>query len=131
MTTREQAIGKTLEQIDALKIDWDSYYPIMENQDGQLICTGIVNGHYPDEFNDGNWSICGDDAYAMADEADTKVCGKTIQIDLSGVGHCWRAIARDDIPSSVIEDIEAEIIDGKRDSCADFVASNGLHYRWS
>ena len=64
-------------------------------------------------------------------EHDTTVCGKTIQIDRSGVGHNWRALDRDEIPANIIEEIEAEIIDGTQDSCVDFVASNGMHYRWS
>ena len=88
MSTREQAIGKTLEQIDALKIDWESYYPIMENQDGQLICTGLVNGYWPNEFNNGNWSICGDDAYAMADapESDETFHGANYTIRYTSAG---------------------------------------------
>lgn len=40
------------------------------------------------------------------------VAGHPIQIDRSGQGH------------------EGEIIDGGQSSCADYIASNGLHYRW-
>ena len=62
--------------------------------------------------------------------ADT-ICGRTIQIDRSGgQGHCWRSISVDEIPYSIIEEIEGEIIDGGADSCEDFIASNGQHYRW-
>lgn len=53
------------------------------------------------------------------------------QIDRSGVGHNWQTIDHDDIPANIVEEIEGEIIDGKQGSCADFVASNGMHYRWS
>ena len=65
----------------------------------------------------------------MADQQ-SKVCGKQIQIDRSGQGHCWRTISAGFIPYSVIEEIEGEILDGELDTCADFVASNGQHYRW-
>jgi hypothetical protein len=58
------------------------------------------------------------------------VAGMPIEHDNSGVGHNWRRISRDDIPADVAEEIEGEIIDGKRETCDDFLASNGLHYRW-
>lgn len=61
---------------------------------------------------------------------ETLVCGTQIQYDNSGVGHNWRNIDASDIPASIREEIEGEIIDGKQESCADFVGSNGLHYRW-
>lgn len=53
-----------------------------------------------------------------------------IQIDLSGQGHAWRAIDEDNCPASIRAEIDAEIIDGGREACQDYVASNGLHYRW-
>jgi ferredoxin-thioredoxin reductase catalytic subunit len=56
------------------------------------------------------------------------VCGCAIQIDRSGVGHCW--VAADEIPESIREEIAAEIIDGGNESCDDYIASNGQHYRW-
>jgi hypothetical protein len=59
-----------------------------------------------------------------------KICGKTIKHDNSGVGHNWRTIDASDIPADIREEIAAEIIDGKRDACADYLASNGLRYRW-
>lgn len=58
------------------------------------------------------------------------VAGNRIQIDRSGQGHNWRNIDAGDIPAQVRKEIEGEIIDGGKESCADFVASNGLHYRW-
>jgi len=64
------------------------------------------------------------------DEIETTVCGKQIQHDKSGVGHCWKNIDRDDIPADTIEEIEGEIIDGRRRSCDDYIASGGQHYRW-
>ena len=68
---------------------------------------------------------------AMRRDADeTTVCGNKVQHDNSGVGHNWRDIAASDIPANIREEIEGEMIDGKKDECEDFVASNGLHYRW-
>ena len=58
------------------------------------------------------------------------VCGSQVQVDRSGVGHCWVDVAADDIPANVREEIEGEILDGGKEECYDFVASNGLHYRW-
>ena len=58
------------------------------------------------------------------------VAGMAIEHDNSGVGHNWRRISRDDIPAHIVEEIECEIIDGNQTTCSDFVASNGLHYRW-
>jgi len=63
-------------------------------------------------------------------EESTTVCGCQVQIDRSGVGHDFRDIAREDIPANIVEEIEGEILDGGKESCDDFVASNGLHYRW-
>jgi len=57
------------------------------------------------------------------------VCGKRVQVDLSGIGHCWKD--DDTIPPDVRIEIECEIIDGKQETCEDYLASNGLHYRWS
>lgn len=60
----------------------------------------------------------------------TLVCGSQVQIDRSGVGHCWVDIAADDLPASIREEIECEMIDGGQEECDDYVASNGMHYRW-
>ncbi len=64
------------------------------------------------------------------EEIVTTICGKTIKHDASGQGHSWKAIGREDIPSRIIEEIEGEIIDGQQDTCDDYIASNGQHYRW-
>jgi len=61
---------------------------------------------------------------------DATICGKTIQHDRSGQGHAWRTIAASDLPANVAEEIAAEIIDSKQETCSRYVASNGLHYRW-
>ena len=54
-----------------------------------------------------------------------------VQVDRSGgQGHCWQAVNDDDLPANIAEEIAAEIIDGKQESCDDYTASNGQHYRW-
>jgi hypothetical protein len=58
------------------------------------------------------------------------ICGVQVQVDRSGVGHCWVNVTANDIPYSIREEIEGEMIDGGKETCNDFVASNGLHYRW-
>lgn len=59
------------------------------------------------------------------------VCGHPIQHDASGgQGHCWRDCDRIDCPADVQVEIECEIIDGGQESCDDYRASNGVHYRW-
>lgn len=60
------------------------------------------------------------------------VCGMQVQQDASGgQGHAWHNVDREDLPAQVVMEIEGEIIDGKKEECDDFVASNGQHYRWS
>jgi len=63
-------------------------------------------------------------------EIETTICGNQVQHDNSGVGHNWRDIDASEIPASIREEIEGEMIDGGMGECEDFVASNGLHYRW-
>ena len=60
----------------------------------------------------------------------TTTCGSQVQLDRSGVGHCWVDVHADDIPADVRQEIEGEINDGGRETCDDFIASNGQHYRW-
>jgi len=61
---------------------------------------------------------------------ETTICGKRIQHDNSGVGHNWRTIDANDIPADICEEIAAEIIDGGKEKCEKYTASNGLNYRW-
>jgi hypothetical protein len=63
-------------------------------------------------------------------EAAGLVCGVQVQWDASGQGHCWKNIDAEDIPGDIVLEIEGEIIDGGNEDCDDYVASNGLHYRW-
>lgn len=60
-----------------------------------------------------------------------QICGKEIEHDNSGVGHNWRRIDAVNIPADILEEIAAEIIDGKQDECDNYIATNGLHYRWA
>jgi len=70
-----------------------------------------------------------DDDEALA--AAGLVCDRNIEEDLSGgQGHNWKLVRGDELPPSIREEIEAEIMDGKRDSTDDYMASNGVHYRW-
>lgn len=62
---------------------------------------------------------------------DKLVCGRRVQIDLSGVGHCWVDKDAEDLPVTIREEIEGEIIEGGKEECQDFLGSNGMHYRWS
>jgi hypothetical protein len=57
------------------------------------------------------------------------VLSKTVQIDRSGgQGHCWRIA---DVSGDIAEEIAAEMLDGGKEECDDYIASNGCHYRWS
>ena len=53
-----------------------------------------------------------------------------IQHDASGAGHNWHNIDREDIPANIIAELDGEMLDGGMESCDDYVAKNGLHYRW-
>ena len=68
---------------------------------------------------------------AFFEDEGSLVCGCQVQVDLSGVGHNWVNEDAWDLNPDVLMQIECEIIDGGRDECGDFVALNGLHYRWS
>lgn len=59
-----------------------------------------------------------------------KIDVKSIQYDKSGVGHCWVAADQENCPADIQGEIAGEIIDGEKDECGDFLASNGQHYRW-
>lgn len=61
---------------------------------------------------------------------ETTVCGSQVQIDRSGVGHCWVDVTADELPANIRIEIECEMIDGGKDECECYVASNGQHYRW-
>ena len=56
--------------------------------------------------------------------------GITFQVDRSGVGHNWRTIEAGDLPANVAEEIDWEIVENGKLECDDYVATNGLHYRW-
>lgn len=58
---RANIVGKTIEQVKKLDIDFGTNYPVVKNR----IVTGIVDGSYPLEYNKGKWEII-DDYYAQA-----------------------------------------------------------------
>jgi len=55
---------------------------------------------------------------------------KFIEVDAIGDGRGWRAANEDNCPAQVRQEITEQIIDGQQAACSDYVASNGLHYRW-
>ena len=64
------------------------------------------------------------------------ICGKTIQIDLSGVGHNWKPLPVDDMSEELESLLAGEIIDGGEygrvtiDGEYSRVTIGGVHYRW-
>lgn len=95
------------------------------NRDQAGDCTGSVdaNGRCKAFSDDDLWELETEDPVV-------EVCGHEIQYDRSGVGHCWVDASEIDCLPSIQEEIAGEIIDGGQESCDDFVASNGVHYRW-
>ncbi len=61
---------------------------------------------------------------------DSMMTNYGVQVDRSGVGHCWVDVDDDTMPATIAEEIAEEIIDGGHETCEDYVASNGQHYRW-
>lgn len=123
--TKQEAINWVQSNNDHDELDADDL------RDAYTALVGREPGD--DEGTCEQWSTCclfADDECDDDDETDTLVCDHQIQHDRSGVGHCWRNIDRDDLPSSIVEEIEGEIIDGGKDECDDFRASDGQHYRW-
>ena len=58
------------------------------------------------------------------------VVGKRVYVDHSGVGHAWRPARNIDAGYDIQEEIAGMISDGGNETCKDFVAGNGVHYRW-
>ena len=56
------------------------------------------------------------------------VCGKTIQIDRSGVGSNWRNLPAADLTDDLADILTAEILDSPKDYGR--VDVGGVHYRW-
>ena len=61
---------------------------------------------------------------------DSIITNYRVQVDHSGVGHCWSLVNDDTMPAHIAAEIATEIIDGRQETCEDYVASNGQHYRW-
>lgn len=54
-----------------------------------------------------------------------------IQVDRSGVGHCWVGIDHEDIPANILEEILTEAIEGGQSSeWTEYTATNGTAYRY-
>ena len=52
----------------------------------------------------------------------------TIEVDRSGVGHCWEFVPEHELGEDEREIIAAEIIDGKREEGSEKIG--GVNYRW-
>jgi len=100
----------------------DTYEAIMDAIDNEPQDAEHYTGSGEVERPDGvySWQI---------DEEDAGL-GSQIQVDKSSVGRCWTNVAANDIPANIRQELEAEILDGGREHCDDYIASNGLHYRW-
>lgn len=66
----------------------------------------------------------------MATTKQIKIDGHSLQHSPDGQWHKAVPADEDNCPAHVINEIACEIIDGRRPQCDDYVASNGLHYRW-
>lgn len=98
----------------------------------ELLCDALAELPQDADRWRGPVSVERPDGVYTAELSDEPVvlCGRPIQYDESGVGHAWHAAHEIDCPPSIQEEIEAEIIDGRKKSCDGFRASNGVHYRW-
>jgi hypothetical protein len=52
-----------------------------------------------------------------------------VQVDRSGVGHCWTDIDPDDMPAVAAEELAAWIVEAKPTPSDEMIASNGQRYR--
>ena len=66
----------------------------------------------------------------VVSDAPLVICGKTIQYDKSGVGHCWIDASEHNCPPTIQEEIAAEIIDGQKKTSDGERFGNGQYYRW-
>lgn len=66
----------------------------------------------------------------MLEQDENLVCGSQVQTDNSYVGHNWKNINAEDIPTMILMEIIGEMLDGGRETCEKFIASNGQHYAW-
>ncbi len=57
------------------------------------------------------------------------VLGRKIEVDTSGVGHCWIAADEMHCPPDIQEEIAGEIVDGYTPN-DEFLGGNGRTYRW-
>jgi hypothetical protein len=96
-------------------------------------CIGTVDAETEEQaLSLGQDMADSDDAEVIDIEVEpySMVLGRQVQIDRSGVGHCWCDADDIDLNADIRQEIECEIEDGKRDECDGWRASNGLIYRW-
>jgi len=59
-----------------------------------------------------------------------EVCASRImQHDPSGQGHAWRALDVDGVPANIAEELACWVLEDDPEDGAQYIASNGLHYR--
>jgi hypothetical protein len=102
----------------------ETYEAIMDEIDSEPQDAERYTGTGSIERPDGvySWSITA---------GESTVCGNVVQWDKSGgQGHCWRTIDRNDISADILDELEGEMIDGGKETCESFRASDGQYYRW-
>jgi hypothetical protein len=136
-----QRIGATTRKGETMKttqlgIDstgqWTAFQYVIDAGYDRYACEctaemGCVSDEEAEELTDEQQAALVAMCRRRADERYTINC-RRIQHDPSGAGHTWRDVYS--LPADIREEIAAEIIDGKQETCGDYVASNGQHYRW-
>jgi len=51
---RNELIGTHVNELNSHDIDWGTSYPTVDRE--TMLITGIVDGNYPEEYNEGNWT---------------------------------------------------------------------------
>ena len=123
---------------------------LKDNQQGAMTMTtaaatteyAVLNVNSRELLSD--WVSTRDEAERIADECEQHetqpevkvierntvviVCGKTIQIDRSGVGHNWQNLPAADLTDDLADVLTAEILDSPKHYGR--VNVGGVHYRW-
>ena len=61
--------------------------------------------------------------------AATIVASRGVEVDASGVGHCWRRLDVETASRDILEEIAAWVLEDGPTLEEEMVASNGQHYR--
>ncbi len=116
-------IGRAIANDVLANDDYPREWTGIDDQDGdQLTAAGI-------EFGTPEWKEAEDTAEETYTAIVVLVGGCQVRRDASGAGHCWRDVYAADLPGEIRQEIECEIASGN-ESCGNYVASNGRHYRW-